>query len=227
MFKLLFDLGIFLAALGITTLEMVEAAAVGLTLYADSKRVMSFIVIALGSLVVFAPTFVVGGLITYLPVKIIRIVGGVLLLYFGLRLIRSARRTVLNERKKRIFVEEFTKGLAATGFSVGAVEAFEASIVLIGLLPNNFDSASLGFAVGIAAVIVSTYVLRKQVRKVKQALTKVFVSALLLSFATFWIAEIVASPSDLFLIPLFIVFVTIVYFVANRPSPAAVVTPAL
>jgi uncharacterized membrane protein len=223
---LFFDLGIFLAALGITTLEMVEAAAVGLALYADSKRVMSFIVIALGSLVVFVPTFVVGGLIAYLPVKIIRVVGGVLLLYFGLRLVRSARRTVLRERSKKIFVEEFTKGLAATGFSVGAIEAFEASIVLIGLLPNNFDSTSFGFAVGIVAVIASTYVLRKQVRKVKQAMTKVFVSALLLSFATFWFAEVIISPSDLFLIPLFVIFSAIVYVIANRPSPAPAVATA-
>ncbi len=207
-------------------LEMVEAAAVGLALYADSRRVMSFIVIALGSVVVFAPTFVVGGLIAHLPITIIRVVGGVLLLYFGLRLIRSARRAVLKERKKQTSTEEFTKGLAATGFSVGAIEAFEASIVLIGLLPNNFDSASFGFGVGIAVVIVSTYLLRKQVRKVKQALTKVFVSALLLSFAAFWIAEVITSPSDLFLITLFVIFSAIVYFVANRPSPAPVVTVA-
>ncbi|MGA2876362.1 MAG: hypothetical protein ABSE82_12585 [Nitrososphaerales archaeon] len=225
MVKLFFDLGIFLAALGITTLEMVEAAAVGLALYADSKKVMSFVVIALGALVVFAPTFVVGGLISYLPVRIIRAIGGVLLLYFGLRLIKSARKTVLRERSKKIFVEEFTKGLAATGFSVGAIEAFEASIVMIGLLPNNFNSTSLGFAVGIVAVIVSTYVLRKHVRKVKQAVTKVFVSALLLSFATFWFAEIALNPNDLFLVPLFVIFAAIVYFVANRPSPAVAVTP--
>jgi uncharacterized membrane protein len=221
---LLFDIGIFLAALGITTLEMVEAAAVGLALYADSKRAMSFIVIALGSLVVFAPTFVVGGLLTYLPVTIIRAVGGVLLLYFGLRLVKSARRAVLKERKKQVFVEEFTKGLAATGFSVGAIEAFEASIVLIGLLPNNFNSTALGFSAAIAVVIIATYVLRNHVRKVKQALTKVFVSALLLSFATFWFAEVALSPNDLFLIPLFVMYAGIVYAVANRKSPAPVVT---
>ena len=220
------ELGIFLAALGITTLEMVEAAAVGLTLYADSKRAMSFVAVALGSLVVFAPTFVVGGLLAYLPVKIIRIVGGVLLLYFGLRLIKSARRTVLNHRNKKVFVEEFTKGFAATGFSVGAIEAFEASIVLIGLLPNSFNSTALGFAVGIALVVVSTYVLRNHVRKIKQALTKVFVSALLLSFATFWIAEIVTSPSDLYLVPLFAIFAGIVYAIANRKSPPIVTVSA-
>ncbi len=219
-------MGIFLVALGITTLEMVEASAVGLALYADSKRVYSFVVIALGALVVFAPTFVAGALIAHLPLTIIRIVGGVLLLYFGVRLTKSARRAVVRERGKQVFVENFTKGFAATGFSVGTIEAFEASIVLVGLLPNNYNSTVLGFASGLTAVAVSTLVLRKHVRKVKGALTKVFVSALLLSFATFWMAEVAISPSDLFLIPLFVIYSLVIYLFANRRSPSPIVAVA-
>ena len=85
--------------------------------------------------------------------------------------------------------EEFEKGLFYTGFSVGAIEAFEASIVLVGLLPNNYSSTILGLVVGIVLVVVSTFVLRNHVRKIKQANMKVVVSSLLLSFATFWFVE--------------------------------------
>jgi uncharacterized membrane protein len=116
--------------------------------------------------------------------------------------------------------EEFVKGIMYTGFSVGAIEAFEAAIVLVGLLPNNFASTSLGLTGGVVIVIVSTYVLRNQVRKIKQANMKVVVSALLLSFSVFWFGEAVMVLSDLVLIPLFAVFVLAVHQIANRSSAA-------
>lgn len=215
-----FDIAIFLAALGITTLELVEAAAVGLALRADSGRDAAYGYVALGAVAVFAPMFLLGALIALLPISIVRLVAAVLLLYFGLRLARSARRAVLRSRKGGSVEERFEKGTFVTGFSVGAIEAFEAAIVLVALLPNNYGSTVAGMGVGIALVVVSTYILRNQVRKVKQADTKILVSSLLLSFATFWFGEAFVELSDLFLIPLFIVFAFLVYRVANSPSPA-------
>ena len=61
------DPGIFLAALGITTLEIVEAAAVGVALYAESRRPEVFLAVSLGAAAVFAPMFVVGAAIALLP----------------------------------------------------------------------------------------------------------------------------------------------------------------
>jgi uncharacterized membrane protein len=216
-----FDIAIFLAALGITTLEIVEAAAVGLALYADSRKHIAFLYVALGIIAVLIPTLILGTAISYLPIVAVRIVGATLLLYFGLRLVKSARRSVLRGRKAGFSsAEEFENGLMYTGFSVGAIEAFEAAIVLIGLLPNNFSSTIYGIIAGIVIVAVSTYLLRNHVRKVKQANMKVIVSALLLSFAVFWYAEAVySSLTDLVLIPLFAAFAFIVYTAANRPSP--------
>jgi len=218
---LLFDPAVFLAALGITTLELVEAAAVALALYGDSRKHVAFLYVALGVIVVLVPALLLGDAISLLPIIVIRLVGGVLLLYFGLRLVRSARRSVVNGRRGGFgTAKESEKGLFYTGFSVGAIEAFEASIVLIGLLPNNYFSTILGLLVGIVIVIVSTFILRNQVRKVKQANMKVVVSSLLLSFATFWFAESVyPSLSDLVLIPLFVAFALIVHWIANRPFP--------
>ncbi|MGP8057114.1 MAG: hypothetical protein ACLP9K_05900 [Nitrososphaerales archaeon] len=217
---MVFDLAIFLTAIGITTLELAEAAAVGLALFADSGKYSAFLYVALGTIAVLIPTFLVGSAIALLPEVYIRLVGGVLLLYFGTRLVRSARRSVLKMRTGGFKEEEFVKGIMYTGFSVGAIEAFEAAIVLVGLLPNNFASTSLGLTGGVVIVIVSTYVLRNQVRKIKQANMKVVVSALLLSFSVFWFGEAVMVLSDLVLIPLFAVFVLAVHQIANRSSAA-------
>jgi len=214
-----FDVAIFLAALGITTLELVEAAAVGLALYGDSNRPSAFLYVALGIVAVFVPMFILGALITHLPDVDVRLVGGTLLLYFGLRLVKSARRSVIRSRKGGSSAEHFEKGIMTTGFSVGAVEAFEAAIVLVALLPNDFQSTVLGMGSGIAVVVVATYVLKNQVRKVKQANMKVIVSALLLSFAAFWFGEAFVSLNDFTLLPLFVIFALAVHTIANRASP--------
>ena len=213
---MLFDPGILLAAMGITVLELSEAAAVGLALFAESSKASAFVYVAAGTITVFAPTFLIAGLVSLLPVLYIRLVGGVLLLYFGLRLARSARRSVVKSKTTGFHSETFEKGLMYTGFSVGAVEAFEASIVLVGLLPANLDSASIGFIAGIVVVVFATYILRTQVRKVKQANMKVVVSGLLLTFSVFWFGETFAELNDLLLIPIFLVFSLVVYRFANR-----------
>ncbi len=216
---------IFLAALGITTLELVETSAVSLALHAHSGKDAVYLYAALGTAVVFAPMFVLGALIDLLPDAIVRLTAGVLLLYFAQRLAKSARRTVLNARKGNHFHEESHRGTMATAFSVGAVEAFEAAIVLVGLLPNGFDPTVLGMASGIVVVAVSTYMLRAQVRKVKQADMKIAVSALLFSFATFWFGEVILPLDDLLLIPLFLLYAATVYRFANRPSPKVAAVP--
>jgi len=214
---LAFDVGIFLAALGITTLELTEAAAVGLALYAESGKPSAFVYVAAGIAVVLLPTLLVAGVISLLPELLIRLVGGVLLLYFGLRLAKSARRSVVISRTTGFRRETFEKGLLYTGFSVGAIEAFEAAIVLVGLLPANFGSAGVGIVGGVAVVVAATYILRAQVRRVKQANMKVVVAGLLLSFSTFWFGETFLQLNDILLIPLFLVLAFVVYRFANRP----------
>jgi uncharacterized membrane protein len=215
---LIFNLAIFLAATGITTLELAEASAVALALFADSSKYSAFLYVSAGVVVVLLPAFFIGSAIALLPVEYIRLVGGALLLYFGIRLTRSARKSVLRGRTQDLEQNEFVRSIMYTGFSVGAVEAFEAAIVLVGLLPNNFASTSLGLTGGVVIVIISTYILRSQVRKIKQANMKVVVSAMLLSFAVFWFGEAAIALSDLILVPLFAVFVLVVHWFANRAT---------
>jgi uncharacterized membrane protein len=222
------DLAIILAALGITTLELVEAAAVAIALYGDSRKHSVFGYVALGTIVVLVPALLLGQAISLLPLYLVQVVGGGLLLYFGVRLVRSARRTVLRDRKGPVDVtnastsvrkEEIEKGIHYTAFSVGAIEAFEAAIVLVGLIPHSFSSTVIGLIGGVVVVILSTYLLRSQVRRIKQANMKVVVCALLLSFATFWFSETVYPRlSDLIIVPLFVAFALIVHWFANRPT---------
>ncbi|MEM0117675.1 MAG: hypothetical protein QXX17_05625 [Conexivisphaerales archaeon] len=206
------SVGIVLAALGITTLEMVEASAVGLTLYHTSKRISVYGAVAAGSVAVLLPTFLLGRAISFLPVFDVRIIAALLLLYFGIRLARSARRAVIRSKAGSFQTEEEShRSLMLAGFSVGAVEAFEAAIVLVALIPISLESAALGFILGIFVVLISTLMLHSQVRKVKQAGMKVAVSALLLAFSAFWGAESFLQINDIILIPLFLVFVLAVY----------------
>jgi len=210
------DPAIFLAAMGITLLEISEASAVALALYAEGGS-KAFLYVGLGIALVLIVTFIVGREIALLPILLIRLVAGFLLLYFGLRLARSARRAVVRSRNKGANGEEkFEKGLFYTGFSVGAVEAFEAAIVIVALIPISFNSTFLGLLAGLIVVIIGTAVLKSQVRKIKQANMKVAVSALLLSFSSFWFTEAFYNVSDLILIPLFVVFFVAVYLFAHR-----------
>jgi len=210
------DPAIFLAAMGITLLEISEASAVGLAISSEGGNKV-FLYVALGVLIVFVIAFAVGQQMARLPIVYIRIVAGVLLLYFGLRLTRSARRAVLRSRSSVPYKEEgIEKGVFYTAFSVGLVEAFEAAIVLIALIPNNFYSTLYGMMLGLLVVVLGTVILKSQVRKIKQANMKVVVAALLLSFSVFWFAEAVITVSDLWLVPLFIIFGLAVYFFAHR-----------
>ena len=216
------DLGIFLAALGITLLELTEASAVGLALYADSKDAKAFLWVTLGVLVVFIPTVLVGKAIALLPVFWVRIIAATFLLYFGLRLSRSARRSALrsiqakNSGNQKAAEEHYEKGIMSTGFSVGVVEAFEAAIVLVALIPISFISALSGAFVGILIVIIGTYLLRTQVRKLKQAYMKIFVSALLLSFSTFWFVESFMNINDIVLILFFLIYSLAVFIYSYK-----------
>ncbi|MGC9166981.1 MAG: hypothetical protein ACP5GR_04985 [Thermoplasmata archaeon] len=217
--------GIFLGALGITLLEISEAAAITVALYSvgGNKAIYGT---SLGVFIVFVITFIIGNLISNLPVLLVKIVSGALLLYFGIRLIKSARKSVLRERNGLKSEEHFEKGVFYTTFSVGVVEAFEAAIVLVALIPYDLYASLLGVIIAIIIIIIAAYILRNQIRKLKQAIVKNIVSAILLSFSLFWFTESVnliiknSIPSiflmDYILIPYFILFFLISYSIAFK-----------
>ncbi len=210
------DIAIILAATGITVLEMAEASAVGITLYAGTKQSSIFAYLAAGVFVIFLPTAIIGGLIDLIPITYVRLISATLLLYFGVRLLRSAARSFMFQKIGFPGGESMVeKGVGFTAFSVGAVEAFEAAIVLVALYPNGYVSTLLGIVAGVLLVIGFSIVLQTQIRKVKQALMKAMVSAILLTFSAFWYSETIYAMNDLLLIPLFIGFLIVVYYLAN------------
>jgi uncharacterized membrane protein len=216
------NFAVLFAALGITLLEMSEASAVGIALHADSGNFLPYYAVALGVITIMIPTAIAGNFITYFPIFYVRIFSATLLLYFGLRLLKSARRSMKFQRigfpsSKH---SESGKSIVSTAYSVGVVEAFEAAIVLVALYPENYDSTVIGLIIGIIFVVLAAYVLRNQIRKVKQGSVKVTVSALLISFSLFWYIESVVTINDIFLIPIFAGFFLLVYFLSTRNLPS-------
>lgn len=209
-----FSLAIFLAAMGITVLEMSEASAMGLLLHSETHSPTAYLSVALGAATVLVPSLIVGHFLTYFPILYLRIFSATLLLYFGIRLAFSARRAFLKERGSKgnsRSEESMNRSALVTGYSVGTVEAFEAAIVIVALLPENYSSAVIGLLSGIIAVMLGAFILKAQVRKMKQARVKTAMSAILLSFSVFWYAESIYRVSDIILIPLFAVFYVSLY----------------
>ena len=89
----MFDVGIFLAAMGITLLEMAEASAVGIVLATESRNAAPYLAAAAGVITILIPTALAGQYIQLLPILYVRLASAILLLYFGLRLVKSARRS--------------------------------------------------------------------------------------------------------------------------------------
>ncbi len=215
------DYGVMLAALGMTLLELSEASAVGVAIYAETRRFTSSLgPLIAGEALVLAPTFAAGKAIALLPVTYVRVAAATLLLYFGLRLARSARRTVLRGRSgaRTSAAAEYAegRGLSVTAFSVGLTEALEDAIVLVALLPESYGSAAAGFAVGAALVAGLTYVMKEGVMRIRVALLKAFVSSMLLTFSAFWYAETVTQLPDYLLVPIFAAAFALVYIYAYR-----------
>jgi len=70
------DPGIFVAAMGITLLEISEASAVGLALSAEAGNKV-FLYVSFGIIIVLVVTFAAGHEIAKLPIMYVRLIGGV------------------------------------------------------------------------------------------------------------------------------------------------------
>ncbi|MGP6207619.1 hypothetical protein ACNF42_06290 [Cuniculiplasma sp. SKW3] len=209
------NLGIFLAATGIMLLEMSEASAVAMALSAESKNILPFLATIIGVFTILVPATLLGREIEILPIFYIRLTSAILLLYFGQRLMKSAKRSMkfqyLKNFPKSHKEELAEKGINTTAFLVGATEAFEAAIVLVALYPQGFTSTIYGAILGGIIVIMGSFILRPKIRQIKQAIMKVTVASLLLTFSLFWFIESVRSINDFYLIPIFIGFFVLVY----------------
>jgi Predicted membrane protein len=207
------ELGILLAAFGITLLELSEAGAVAMIYYGVYKGLKPLAYAIAGVLTVMVPTFLVGGYIAELPITYVLLVAVVILFYFGYKLLRSARRGFRKMRKNGGGEEE-KEGLAVV-YTVSVTESFEAALVLVALIPQSYSSTLLGASIA-SAVVALTAALKAQIMKIRLPHLKLVLSSLLFGLGTLWIMEVLVPVSDIILIPLFLIYLLINFFIAVK-----------
>jgi len=202
-----------LAAFGITLLELSEAGAVAMIYYGVYKGLKPLAYAIAGVLTVMVPTFLVGGYIAELPITYVLLVAAVILFYFGYKLLRSARRGFRKMRKNGGGEEE-KEGLAVV-YTVSVTESFEAALVLVALIPQSYSSTLLGASIA-SAVVALTAALKAQIMKIRLPHLKLVLSSLLFGLGTLWIMEVLVPVSDIILIPLFLIYLLINFFIAVK-----------
>ncbi|MCI2414450.1 MAG: hypothetical protein MPF33_04235 [Candidatus Aramenus sp.] len=202
------DLGVFLASFGISLLELSEAGAVAVIYKGVYKTNMSYAYALAGVLAVLVPTFVLGRFLSYLPIDYVLVVAGAILLYFGYKLLRSARRSLKNVKRKH---EKEERESLVVVFTVAATEAFEAALVVISLIPQSFSSALLGTALASLLVIALTYALKARIMKIRVPQLKLVLSALLFSLGTLWLGEVALGIDEVYLPLLFVGYLGLNY----------------
>ncbi len=209
-----------LIAFLITMLEMTEVVALVFALSADHSTIAHGAAGAVsGTATVGLIGLGFGALLLAFPHVDLLWASAIVLLGFGAFLFRSTLKTYRRARtppgssgsappKNRAALQ------FAGGFSVGAVEATEAVIVLLALAAAGYGSSALVGAVVAGAVLVTaTAVVHERIRRIKVPWLKLGATSLLFAFAAFWFGEAVgfAWPgSDLILLPLFVIALLIV-----------------
>lgn len=217
-----------IAAIAITLVEMTEVVALVFALGSDhgSIRPGSAGAVA-GTATVSVIALLSAAVLVSLPRDLLLWASAIVLVAFGLFLLRSTVRTYRRLHAPPVSKTPTSAAHAvqfAGGFSIGAVEAIETVIVLIALAAAGYGlSALVGAAIGGIVLVGAAAVLHERVRKIKVPLLKLGATSLLLAFAVFWAGEAAAYPwpeGDLVLIPLFVLFVLIVRGVVALLAPA-------
>jgi uncharacterized membrane protein len=220
-----------LLAFVITVVEMTEVVALVFALSADHGSVRSGALGAVaGSAVVAAVALGFGSLLVRLPSDLLLVGAAVVLFAFGVFLLRSTVRAYRKARSTEVGSRPSPSASGslqfAGGFSVGAVEMLETVIVLLALTAGGAGLAALvGAAVAILALVVVAFALHERVRRVKTPQLKLVATSLLFAFAVFWAGEAAGGNwpgSDLFLLPLFVLALAVVYGVVRWRSAAPV-----
>ncbi|GGP21989.1 membrane protein [Thermocladium modestius] len=205
------DVGIFLAALGISLLELSEAGAVTAIYQATYKGLRPIAYSIIGVALVLIPTFTVGKYIVLLPLRYVLAVSAAILFYFGYRLLRSSRRYFKGIRRHG---EEEKEGVGVV-LAVSATEALEAALVIIALIPKSYSSALLGTLIAAGAVVLLTIALKDQIARIRLPHLKFVLSSLLFSLGTMWGVEIFTDVDELFLLAFFAAWLGINYAIVK------------
>jgi len=222
---------VFLPAFLITLLEMTEVVALVFALSAGGPQLRTAIYGALSGVALVAViALVAGAALERLPPSYLLGPSAIVLAGFGVFLFRGTLRSYRRARAAK----SGAAGAApaphpvvqfGAGFSVGAVEATEAVIVLLALAAPGYGVTVIVAALTAGAIlVVLAWALHGQIRKIKVPLLRAGATALLFTFSIFWAGEAlhVSWPEDdLFLLPLFVLVAILVWVairVADRPG---------
>jgi uncharacterized membrane protein len=205
------------AAFLIVVVEMTEVVALVFALSADHHTVRPGAGGAVvGTAVVGALALGFSSILLRLPHQWLLTGSAVALIAFGVFLFRSTVRSYRRARAPPSTPPAAKRGslLFAGGFSVGAVEATEAVIVLVALAAAGYGTSALVGAVlaGVLLVVVAA-VVHDRIRRIKVPWLKLGATSVLFAFAVFWGGEALGATwpgNDLALAPLFLVGLVLV-----------------
>ncbi|MCI4353138.1 MAG: hypothetical protein L3K14_07115 [Thermoplasmata archaeon] len=204
---------VFVPAFLIVLLEMTEVVALVFALGGGARGLRTAVWGAIsGTALVAAIALVAGAAVERLPSTYVLGPSAVVLAAFGVFLfqstVRSYRRAQAASGSAGPAPEPHPVVQFGSGFSVGAVEATEAVIVLLALAAPGYGFTALVAALAAGALLVGLAVmLHGQIRRIKIPALKTAATALLFTFAVFWAGETLGfhwPGSDLVLLPLFI-----------------------
>lgn len=202
----------------ITVTEMTEVVALVFAFSGEAGRIR---VGALGAIAgtgtIAAVALVSGAALQALPHSELLGVSAFVLAAFGIFLFRSTVRSYRKAMRPAAPAPAPSGEHAlhfAGGFTVGAIEATEAVIVLLALAAGGAGtSALIGALAGGGVLIVAAALVHERIRRIKVPTLKLGGTSLLFSFAVFWAGEAVSfnwPGSDLILIPMFFVALVLV-----------------
>jgi uncharacterized membrane protein len=228
------EFGALIVAFVVTVLELTEVVALVFALSADAATVRHG---ALGATAGVAAVALValgtGAAILAVPHALLLWASAVVLAAFGVFLFRSTLKTY---RRARAAVGGSpspapSRGALqfAGGFTVGAVESTEVVVVLLALTAaGEGASAILGSVAGGICLVAAAALVHDRIRRIKTAWLKLGATAMVLTFAVFWVGEAAGirwPGADLVLIPLFVATLLAVRGAlelrlrADRPTP--------
>ncbi|BDC17172.1 hypothetical protein [Acidianus sp. HS-5] len=204
------DIAVLLASLGISILELSEAGAVAVIFNGIYKNSKPYIYGLAGVLTVLIPVFTLGKYIVLLPLEYVLVVAGIILFYFGYRLIRSARRYF---KGIKIAHKEEGEETLTTVYVVGFTEALEAGLVILALIPQSYISALTGTLLASIIVIALLFILKAQIMKIRVPHLKYVLSALLFSLGSLFFGEAFFNADEIYLGIFFVIYLGVNYII--------------
>ena len=215
-----FVAGVLVLAFVITVIEMTEVVALVFALRGEtgSVAVGAWGAIA-GVAVVALAALGTGTALTQVPREWLLIGAAITLGAFGVFLFRSTRRAFHRAWFPPRPPQGHDTGARALQFSggmtIGVVEAMEVVVVLIPLAAaGSGASALVGAAAGGLLLVALAVAMHERIRRIKVPWLKLGATALLFSYAMFFVGEAFNFPwpyGDLSLLPLFVVYILLLW----------------